>query len=72
MRVNQCLPLFVQNTGQRNADAQDFFDRAALFFNQPLHDSGKHFRIGVRSLIKTLFTLIVEKVTGQIDQIRYL
>jgi sec-independent protein translocase protein TatC len=37
MRVNQCLPLFVQNTGQRNADAQDFFDRAALFFNQPLH-----------------------------------
>ena len=68
MRVNQCLPLFVQNTGQRNADAQDFFDRAALFFNQPLHDSGKHFRIGVRPLIKTLFALIVEKVTGQIDQ----
>ena len=68
MRVNQCLPLFVQNTGQRNANAQDFFDRAALFFNQPLHDSGKHFRIGVRPLIKTLFTLIVEKVTGQIDQ----
>lgn len=35
MRVNQCLPLFVQNTGQRNANAQDFFDRAALFSISP-------------------------------------
>lgn len=44
------------------------FRPGSPLFNQPLHDSGKHFRIGVRPLIKTLFTLIVEKVTGQIDQ----
>lgn len=44
------------------------FPPGSPLFDQPLHDSGKHFRIGVRPLIKTLFTLIAEKVTGQIDQ----
>ena len=64
MRVNQRLTLFVQNAGQRNADTQDFFHRIALFFNQPLHDPGEHIRIGFRPLIKTLFALITEKITG--------
>lgn len=35
MRVNQCLPLFIQNTGQRNADAQDFSTGQPSFQSAP-------------------------------------